>query len=165
MSLCLGCDDVETRTNGRLVMAVGVFSEPIPMMDTAYLEAHRWMGSPFVWSEDDCMVALVNYLVRLGYPDVAAQYRGTYDSAYTCNRIFKFLSDPVKPLADVVAEIPLDKTETPLRGDIGVIQVSGQRPTGALYLGKNWAIRGERAVHIGPAKHILAAWSVNRARQ
>ena len=134
------------------------------MMYAAYVEAHRWMGTPFVWSEDDCMVALVNYLVRLGYPDVAAQYRGTYDSAYTCNKIFKFLTDPVKPLADVVAEIPLHRTETPLMGDIGVIQFEGQRPTGGLFLGKNWAVRGEHAVHIDKAKSVFAAWEVPLAR-
>lgn len=134
------------------------------MMDIAYLEAHRWMGSPFIWSEDDCMVALANYLIRLGYPDIAAKWRGTYDSMWTCNRASGFLTDPVRPLQEGVSMIPLNATETALRGDIGVIQVEGQRPTGALFLGRNWAIRGERAVHIGPAKIVLAAWEVPRAR-
>lgn len=133
-------------------------------MHPSYLEAHRWMGTPFVWSEDDCMVALANYLVRLGYPDIAAKWRGTYDSAFTCNRASGFLTDPVAPLAEGVATIPLDTTDMQERGDIGVIKFAGQRPTGALYLGANWAVRGERAVHIGPAQIVLAAWEVPRAR-
>ena len=134
------------------------------MIYGAYVEAHRWMGTPFIWSEDDCMVALANYLVRLGYIDIAAKWRGTYDSAYTCNRASGFLTDPVKPLAEGVAMIPLVATDAPERGDIGVIKFEGQRPTGALYLGKNWAVRGERMVHVGPAQIVLAAWEVPRAR-
>ncbi len=134
------------------------------MMHAAYIEAHRWMGTPFIWSEDDCMVALANYLVRLGYPDIAAKWRGTYDSAYTCNRASGFLTDPVAPLQAGVSEIPLDATENPVMGDIGVVKFEGQRPTGALFLGRNWAVRGERAVHIGPAQIIMAAWEVPRAR-
>lgn len=134
-------------------------------MDRLYAHIHNWMATPFIWGEDDCMLAQANYLVRLGYIDCATRFRGKYDSALTCQRVSNFLFDPVKPFADCVAEIPLESTDEPQRGDVGVIKfrdADGKiKALGAIFLGRNWAMRGEHKVMIGPAIEVMAAWRVN----
>ena len=137
-------------------------------MDIIYATAHKWMATPFVWGASDCMLVLADYLVALGYIDIGDKWRGTYDSALSCQRASGFLTDPVKPLRDGVARIPLDETMEPERGDIGVIRMRDgngkMHGVGALFLGKNWAVKGENQVMVGPASEILAAWSVPCAR-
>lgn len=133
-------------------------------MDPLYAELHRWMASPFVWGEDDCMLSVANYLVRIGYPDGGKRYRGTYDSALTCHRVTGYLTDPVKPMAECVAELGLVETKEPKRGDVGVVRFRDAdtkvRTTGAIFLGRNWAIRSEFKVVVDGKVEILRAWEV-----
>ena len=133
-------------------------------MDALYAELHRWMASPFVWGEDDCMLAIANYLIRLGYPDGGKRYRGQYDSALTCQRVTGYLVDPVKPMAECVAELGMRETKEPQRGDVAVVRFRDAdnklRATGAIFLGRNWAIRSEFKVVIQNKVEMLAAWRV-----
>lgn len=141
-------------------------------MDILYAHLHRWMAEPFVWGgsdrigASDCMLVLADYLVSLGYPDLGAKWRGQYDSRLSCQKVTGFLTDPVKVVAEGCATVPIPMTDNPKRGDIGVVRVAtaeGVYTPGAIYLGKNWAFKGEHRVVIGPAIDVLAAWSVARA--
>lgn len=136
-------------------------------MDKLYARIHRWMASPFVWGEDDCMIAIADYLMDLGYPDCAAMWRGTYDSALTCQKVSGYLTDPVKPMKISADFLGLEQTDEPRRGDVGVISVRHKdgkfRAVGAIYLGQNWAIRSEGSVLVDRPSHVLAAWRVDRA--
>lgn len=152
---------METRTAGGSLVEMVPHTDHVPLMDAAYAHVHTWLSSPFVWGDDDCMLSLANYLMRLGHPDIGAKWRGMYDSILTCQRATKFMTDAVSILADGVAIIGLERTETPVKGDIGVVMFEGYRyPVGAIFLGLNWAVRGEYKVNIGQASHVLAAWRV-----
>lgn len=135
-------------------------------MDTLYAHLHRWMAEPFVWGQSDCMLVLADYLVSLGHSDIGAKWRGTYDSALSCQRVSGFLTDPVRPLAEGCASIGLPRTDDPQRGDIGVIRVAVDgsiKAVGAVFLGGNWAVKGEHRVVIGAPLEVLAAWRVLHA--
>jgi hypothetical protein len=136
-------------------------------MDTLYAHVHKWMASQFVWGESDCMLVLADYLVDLGYADIGDIWRGTYDSALSCQRVSGFLTDPVKPLREGAERIGLPATCDPRRGDIGVITVCHKdgkvKAVGAVCLGQNWAIRSEHSVLVDKALQVLAAWRVDRA--
>lgn len=141
-------------------------------MDIVYLHIHRWMAEPFVWGgservgASDCMLVLADYLVDLGYPDIGAKWRGRYDSALSAQRVAGFLTDPVRPLAEGCASIGLRRTEAPKRGDIGIVRfldVDGPKVAGSIFLGRNWAVKGERKVVVGQVADVLASWSVANA--
>lgn len=133
-------------------------------MDKLYAEIHRWMATPFVWGESDCMLCIADYLMRLGYPDGAAKWRGLYNDALSCERVSGFLKNPVGVMREGVESIGLKETWSPERGDVGVIEivdVDGKRKIiGAVFLGKNWAVKGESKVLVGAPKRVLASWGV-----
>lgn len=135
-------------------------------MDKLYARIHRWMATPFVWGEDDCQLGIADYLVDLGYPDFGAKWRGTYDSALTCQKVSGYLTDPVKPMAGGL-DGNLARTDEPRRGDVGVISVRHKdgkfRAVGAIFLGQNWAVRSEGSVLVDKPSQVLAAWRVDRA--
>jgi hypothetical protein len=109
------------------------------------------------------MLDVANYLLLLTGRDCAGRYRGLYDSAFTCQKASGFLTDPVKPMAECAAEFPLMMTDDPKRGDVGVILVQDGRKmksTGGICLGRNWAVKAETGLAIGPCVKVLAAWSV-----
>jgi hypothetical protein len=135
-------------------------------MDKLYAHLHRSMAEPFVWGEGDCMLDVANYLLLLTGHDCGKRFRGLYDSAFTCQKASGFLTDPVKPFAECVAEFPLAMTAEPKRGDVGVILVQDGRKakaTGGICLGRNWAVKAERGLTIGPCIEVLAAWEAPHA--
>lgn len=135
-------------------------------MDTLYAHLHKWLTEPFIWGETDCMMVLADYLIALGYDDAAAEWRGLYDSAASCQKVSGFIKDPVGVMDKAATLIGLEPTDEPTRGDVGVVQIvdqTGPKTMGAVCLGKNWAFKGHNTVVIGKPISILAAWKVERA--
>lgn len=135
-------------------------------MDILYAHLHRWMAEPFVWGKSDCMLVLADYLIALGFPDAAAKWRGQYDSALSCQRVSGFLQNPAGVMGEAATSIGLPETDSPERGDVGVVRIRDQdgiKLMGAVCLGKNWALKGEYTVVICKPLEILAAWKVDRA--
>lgn len=129
-------------------------------MDTLYRHLHKWMSEPFVWGESDCMMVVADYLIDMGYEDPAAKWRGTYDSAMSCQRVSKFLTDAPDVMGDAVTAVGMIETGEPVRGDVGVVRFvdhDGHKMMGAVCLGKNWAVKGEHRVVVGPAQ-VVRAW-------
>lgn len=81
---------------------------------------------PFVWGECDCCLAVANVLVTLGAEDVAAPWRGTYDSAMVMRR----------PLVDEIeariAELGWPEVSEPEAGCFGF------EAEGRIFDGRNW---------------------------
>ncbi|MBD0416499.1 DUF6950 family protein [Oryzicola mucosus] len=135
-------------------------------MDHLYAHLHRWMAEPFVWGKSDCILSLADYVMSLGHPDPAAKWRGTYDSALTCQRVSGFLNDPVRLIEEGVAPLGFARVQQAERGDIGVIRFTDDGKvvsTGAICLGNNWAVRGEQRLVIGAPISVVAAWRVFHA--
>lgn len=135
-------------------------------MDTLYAHIHKWMSTPFIWGESDCMIVVADYVMALGYSDPAAKWRGKYDSALSCNRISGYLTDPVKPAVEGFTGI-LERTDNPQRGDVGVIRIldaDGRvKGVGAVCLGNHWAVKSEHKVICDTPIEVLAAWRVDHA--
>jgi hypothetical protein len=119
----------------------------------------RWMREPFEWGQSDCMLSVADYLIHAVGFDCGTRFRGKYYSRLGCARLSGFHIDPVKPFADCVAEIPLKETKSPVRGDVGVIEVH-DTVAGGICLGKAWAVRGETGLVIARPTRILKAWAV-----
>ena len=137
-----------------------VGEEPAVIEKAIHTTLLVWRRTPFSWANgQDCMLSLADYLMLLGYHDIGARFRGRYSTRRGCMRVSGFHRDPVKPLADCVAEIPLKVTEQPDRGDIGVVD-SGGAAAGGLCIGKKWALRSQAGLLIGLPKSILISWQV-----
>lgn len=119
------------------------------------------MATPFLWGESDCMLDVANYLLLLTGYDCGGRYRGKYATALECQRVSGFLDDPITPFSLCVGEFPLQHAIVPVRGDVAVVSIMDGRKlrsVGAICLGKNWAIKAEMGLAIGPVKTILKSW-------
>ena len=145
-------------------------------MKAVYIEMHRWMASPFIWGETDCMLSLADWVQRVHGVDPAADIRGTYDSRGSCQRETGFLRDPIAAVERCLASIGgLPRVEAPQEGDVGLIvhqEPDGRStPCGALWLGAAWGckgLNGATTVKPGMAKVMTdakgpAIWGVGYA--
>lgn len=117
------------------------------------------MREPFAWGASDCMLSVADYLIDVTGVDCAERFRGRYFTARGCMRVSGFHRDPVGPFAKCVAEIPLQETLEPMRGDVGVIDFAGT-VVGAICTGYKWAARADVGVLIARPTRIVRAWAV-----
>lgn len=140
-------------------------------MSPLYATLHRWAATPFVWGETDCMLVLADWIETVHGTDPAAGLRYTYHDALTCQRAVRWFTDPVGAVERCLETIGgLPRTEAPEPGDMAVLALRGEdgrrMPTGALWLGRAWAIKGpEGTTTLAPrvAGAPLAIWSVGYA--
>lgn len=116
---------------------------------------------PFEWGRTDCCLVLADYVLDLTGRDGAAHLRGRYTTKAGCNRVSGFLR---RGLPDVVGECAgiagLPLTDSPQRGDIGVLQFSERVFAGGICLGpRRWAIKSPDGLLTIDRDHV-AAWSV-----
>jgi hypothetical protein len=119
----------------------------------------KWMKEPFEWGKSDCMLSVADYLIDAVGADCGGQFRGKYANRKECARLSGYMRDPVKPFAACVAEIPLQETTEPKKGDVGVIHMAGET-VGAVCLGDKWAARADPGLFISTPTKILKAWAV-----
>ncbi|MBP0439428.1 DUF6950 family protein [Tianweitania sediminis] len=93
---------------------------------------------PFAWGENDCGPALVGRMVEaLTGVDIAAPYRGRYDSAASAYRLMK--EDGFDDLADLVDTIlPARPRAEAIIGDIAAV------PVDSLFRHALGVVNGER---------------------
>lgn len=138
-------------------------------MNPLYAEIHGWMARPFIWGECDCCTVIADWVWKLHGADPIADVRGLYDDPLTCERATGFIRDPVAAIDRALASVGrFERADTPEAGDIAVIHPNDgtRHPTGALWLGKAWACKGERgATTYAPAAvQVLAIWEVDYAK-
>lgn len=113
----------------------------------------RAMDLPWVWGRTDCTMWVADWCVQHFGHDPAAAFRGMYDDeAGAEGLIIAGLAQTIRPWM-----APLRVTDTPVRGDVGVIDVRG-RQVSAIWTGRRWAFRTPRALAECPMPHIIA-WS------
>ncbi|OWU78044.1 hypothetical protein ATO3_02605 [Marinibacterium profundimaris] len=136
-------------------------------MSPLYQELNRWSVLPFVWGETDCCLVLGDWIARVTGRDPAAHLRGLYETPADCERLTRFLSDPVAALdrcGQTIGGLP--RVAAPARGDVGVYLRPGSRwPFGGLWTGTQWASKGRDGVTFtAPGRvRVLAAWGVGYA--
>lgn len=118
------------------------------MTDPVFQEANRWLATPFVWGETDCMLMLADWVVaQTGCADPCAAIRGIYRDPVGCEQLTGFLSSPMTVMGWYAVRAGLQPTAVPRRGDIGLVSVAlaGRRALvcGALCLGTHWLLRTE----------------------
>ena len=92
-------------------------------MDAICATLNRWKAEPFVWGQTDCMMVLADWLVLIGHDDPASGLRGTYDDRLTCERLTRFISDPLRLASECFEGVGLEKTETKSAGDVAVVLI------------------------------------------
>lgn len=100
--------------------------------------------TPFAWGESDCCLWLADWLVALGRPDPAADLRGRYSTPLGCARLLNKRGGVLGVVASCAAQAGLALTDTPIAGDVGVVEVvthAGRTPAGAICTGRRWAVR------------------------
>lgn len=109
-----------------------------------------WRQAPFVWGGviphiagyGDCLLSIGEYLAALGWPDVASDFRGSYDSEAGALVYLNACGGAV----GLVERVGMPQTLAPMRGDVAVIENSGGGGIGALCTGDGFALRLERGV-------------------
>ncbi|MEC9434501.1 MAG: hypothetical protein VYD87_16475 [Pseudomonadota bacterium] len=134
-------------------------------MTPLYQELHRWAATPFAWGEADCILVVADWIARVHGIDLAADLRGSYDDAASCQRATGFLREPLRLTSERMAGAGFEVTPAPVRGDVGVLLIlldGVPRPCGGLCLGDCWGVKSPRGVTTLSPK-VLRAWSVGYA--
>ena len=137
-------------------------------MTPIYAELTRWMGLPFEWGRTDCCLLLADWVARargLDF-DPADHLRGAYDDFASCHRLTGWGRDPVAVIEGCAARVPLDRTDAPRLGDVGLLQVPhGGRVliVGGIKTATSWAAKAPFGIVSGKPAGVLAAWSVGYA--
>jgi hypothetical protein len=132
-------------------------------MDLLGAQLYRWAGQPFAWGSCDCVTVLADWVLQVRGFDPAADLRLTYGSAGECQRLTQFFSDPLAVFAPRLEPHGVMRTVAPVRGDLGItieVTAAGERPCGALCLGKFWVSKSENGIVAGRPARILAAWGM-----
>lgn len=112
---------------------------------------------PFADGTADCILTVADWIVLNGRPDPAKSYRGRYRTALGRERIVRREGGMLAVMDAGAARAGLESTESPLRGDVGLVRMS-DRTVAAVCLNRLWAAKGPGVV-VGPAE-VLKAWRV-----
>lgn len=107
----------------------------------------------------DCCLTLAEWAMWLGYPDPAAQLRGTYLPGQGQTDILAMSGGAVELVALCAGRLGLSRTDAPQAGDIGVVGSAHNitRQFGVIRDGAGWLTRTPHGFARIAAK-TLAAW-------
>ena len=114
---------------------------------------------PFDWGTANCLLLPADWIVRLGLPDPAAEWRDLADEAAALALVTRRGGVIRLAEAGMAAHRRVDVTNA-VRGDVGVVSVlaaDGSAEVGAVCTGTRWAARGVHGLSFGPATPI-AVW-------
>lgn len=119
-----------------------------------FIESRRF--TPFSWGANDCCLFACDAALAITGTDIAAAYRGTYDSALSAARVVE-AGGGIDGIMDTL--LPRVDPAFAQRGDLVI--VDGQHgPTLAVCLGAVIAATGEDGLAFFPANAATAAWKV-----
>jgi hypothetical protein len=114
---------------------------------------------PWQPGQVDCMLAVADWCVRMGYPDPAASYRGTYDTEARTQAIVASLGGLIPWGRKHFGEIGAKIVTEPSHGCVAVVGSRNniQRQWGAIYDGsaKGWRVRFIDAYPVVKARPLI----------
>ncbi|WP_246710982.1 hypothetical protein [Mesorhizobium sp. RMAD-H1] len=117
------------------------------------------------WSpgDTDCILALADWCVELGYSDPAADLRGTYDDEIGFQAIIDAAGGVVPLIDSRAALIGVERAALPEIGFVAVIgsPANVSRQWGAIWNGSGWSVRFKDA-YPSCAAHALAIWRTEK---
>ncbi len=133
----------------------------LPMTLDAFLE--HMAATRFADGVNDCALTVADWAVAAtGCADPAAHLRGRYRTALGRERLLRRLGGLEAVIADCAARAGLAPTETPRRGDIGLIEVAGCQMA-AIRVGGHWAVQSTGGLSGLRPDRIVRAWRVAHA--
>lgn len=130
------------------------------MEEALELTVDKWERGSFSYPYNDCVMSTIDYLVLLGYPDIAKPWRGKYHSAEEAKEILNPEGGLKKMMIREMRKIGLSEQmiPKPQRGDIVMLGVHGEEVLG-LYLNPFCAVRSVNGVFRTRRLPIMGAWT------
>ena len=129
-------------------------------MRSEALAAHLAAGArtAFAAGAHDCSLWPADWVLAARGFDPAAAWRRAYRSPHGFVRLIAEAGS-LFVLWEAGIAGRLARTETPRPGDVGLVQLPGHRPTGAILARHGWAVLTPRGLAVASFP-ILAAWEV-----
>lgn len=125
------------------------------MLD-AFLE--RMAATPFLDGKSDCVMTVADWVLRNGYADPAAPYRGRYHSALGRERIIRREGGLLALMSAGAARSGLSETASPVQGAVGLVALRDV-PLAAICVGDRWAFKAQGGLLVDRAE-VIKAWGV-----
>ncbi|MCM2455297.1 hypothetical protein HGO37_07870 [Rhizobium sp. CG4] len=116
---------------------------------------------PWQPGQVDCCLFVASWLIWLGHPDPAQDWRGSYDSDEGFRAIIGKAGGLVPLFEQCAVKIRAKRVQCPSVGDVGVIgsQANIDRQFGAIFDGERWRVRFINSISPMMATP-LAIWSI-----
>jgi hypothetical protein len=130
-----------------------------PLALAEFIESRRL--TPFKWGEHDCCLFAADAVLAITGIDLAADFRGTYDSAIGANRILNANTDLEALIATHCERVGFAPVPVRFAGRGDIVVVEGEdRHWAGIVLGDTIAGAGETGVVMSPLSAAKRAWRV-----
>lgn len=120
----------------------------------------RQAGTAFVIGQSDCLLTVAAWVQVVTGIDLGAQYRGTYSTALGWRRVLLRQGGMLATVDRLLGAVGWHRAVDAGRpGDVGVIQVAGHGPAGALRARDRWVLKLDRGLTGHASPPVLACWS------
>lgn len=126
----------------------------------------RTASVPFNWGECDCLLFLADWVQECAGADPGYNHRGGYSDKAGADALIEFHGGEAALIEDSLESCGVDwwRTDTPLPGDIGVIETL-LGPTGAICTARGrWVAKSPRGVARFTCEPVRA-WEVEACRK
>lgn len=132
-------------------------------MDLVQKTVRDWAASPFVWGASDCALSVLRYVEEATGRAIAV--RPTHKGPKTARLLLALNGGFRRYATELARELKLASTDSPARGDVGLIDIPGQGLTMCLCLGKSWIAKGDHEVLFVKGGPLVIAWKVPTCRK
>jgi|GEM_PF-5200934 len=80
-------------------------------------------GRKWKWSYTDCTMILSDWVFKVHGVDLGKEYRGTYSDQRQCSLLLRRAGGLRRHLGNCLSAIQVVETQTPQRGDVGIVRV------------------------------------------
>jgi hypothetical protein len=147
---------------GLLIPAVRRPADQLVNGDLVAATVRLWAQSSFAWGNRDCLVSVVRYVAEATGQPMPRWPR--YSTGPAALRILRRHGGLHGYAAMVLERLGCTRTEFPVRGDVGILDIPGTGPTTSLCLGGKWAARGQDGVVMIEYTHE-ACWALPAMRE